>query len=66
MLFINEYVHITITILILASCLCSVVSAPQVLTRLAYLTQSTTYCFTTVLPEARFELGLQVQVMKVL
>ena len=41
-LFINNYVHITITILILASCLCSVVAVPQVLTCLANLTQSTT------------------------
>ena len=41
-LFINENVHITITILILASCLCSVIPVPQVLTWLANLTQSTT------------------------
>ena len=52
--FLNENVHITITVLILSFCLCSVLPVPQVPIFLDNVRQSTMWCFTPVLPGSSF------------
>ena len=52
--FLNENVHMTVTVLILSFCLCSVLPVPQVPTFLDNVRQSTMWCFTPVLPGSSF------------